>query len=101
LPKILEYFGLIILFYSNEHDPIHVHGKFQNTESKAEIEIEYGKIIRINFRNVRGKKALPSNKLNDFKNIVDKYSEFIIKSWIDFFILNKPIKSRKITRKIK
>ncbi|MGM9778134.1 MAG: DUF4160 domain-containing protein, partial [Prevotella sp.] len=25
MPKIFEYFGLIFLFYSNEHEPIHVH----------------------------------------------------------------------------
>lgn len=25
MPKIFEYFGFIFLFYSNEHDPVHVH----------------------------------------------------------------------------
>ncbi|MBR3578817.1 MAG: DUF4160 domain-containing protein [Bacteroidales bacterium] len=25
MPKIFEYFGLIFYFYSNEHEPIHVH----------------------------------------------------------------------------
>ena len=25
MPKIFEYFGFIFLFYSNEHEPIHVH----------------------------------------------------------------------------
>ena len=24
MPKIFEYFGFIFLFYSNEHEPIHV-----------------------------------------------------------------------------
>ncbi len=28
MPKIFEYLGIIIMFYSNEHEPIHVHGKF-------------------------------------------------------------------------
>lgn len=56
MPKLFEYFGLIILFYSNEHDPIHVHGKFQDKESKAEIEIINGKIVKISFKNVKGKK---------------------------------------------
>ncbi|WP_205940984.1 DUF4160 domain-containing protein [Pedobacter yonginense] len=37
MPKLYEYLGLIILFYSNEHEPIHVHGKYQGMESKAEI----------------------------------------------------------------
>jgi len=87
LPKLFEYFGLIILFYSNEHDPIHVHGKFQDKESKAEIEIINGKIVIISFKNVKCKKPLVKNKLNDFKNIVSTYSESIVKSWIDFFVL--------------
>ncbi len=42
MPKLYEYFGLIILFYSNEHEPIHVHGKYQGQESKAEIIFENG-----------------------------------------------------------
>ncbi len=28
MPKIFEYFGFIFLFYSNEHEPIHVHVNF-------------------------------------------------------------------------
>ena len=27
MPKIFEYFGLVIFFYSNEHDPVHIHAK--------------------------------------------------------------------------
>lgn len=42
MPKLYEYFGLIIFFYSNEHEPIHVHGKYQNTEGKAEFIIDNG-----------------------------------------------------------
>ncbi len=29
MPKLYEYFGLIVLFYSNELEPIHVHCKYQ------------------------------------------------------------------------
>lgn len=32
MPKIFEYLGIIIMFYSNEHEPIHVHGKHQGLE---------------------------------------------------------------------
>ncbi|MBK7445301.1 MAG: DUF4160 domain-containing protein [Ignavibacteria bacterium] len=101
MPKLFEYFGLIVLFYSNEHDPIHVHGKFQDKECKAEIEIVNGKIIKISFKNVKGKKPLTKTKLDDFKIIVKKHSEYIVKSWIDFFVFNKPIQSKTITRRIK
>ena len=34
MPKIFEYLGITIMFYSNEHEPIHVHGKYQAFESK-------------------------------------------------------------------
>ncbi|MEK6782766.1 MAG: DUF4160 domain-containing protein [Bacteroidota bacterium] len=47
MPKLYEYFGLIILFYSNEHEPIHVHGKYQEMESKAEIIFENGKFKKV------------------------------------------------------
>ncbi len=54
MPKLFEYFGLIILFYSNEHEPIHVHGKYQSTESKAELIIENGHVVDIRFSSVQG-----------------------------------------------
>lgn len=28
MPKLYDYFGLVFLFYSHEHEPIHVHGKY-------------------------------------------------------------------------
>jgi hypothetical protein len=46
MPKLYEYFGLLVLFYSNEYEPVHVHGKYQGYESKAEFIIENG-IIKI------------------------------------------------------
>jgi hypothetical protein len=35
MPKIFEYLGILIFFYSNEHEPIHVHAKKGEFESKA------------------------------------------------------------------
>jgi len=55
MPKLYEYFGIIVLIYSNEHKPIHVHGKYQNRESKAEIIIEDGIITEIVISDVKGK----------------------------------------------
>ena len=39
--RIFEYLGIVIIFYSNAHEPIHVHGKFQALESKANYLNEY------------------------------------------------------------
>jgi hypothetical protein len=35
MPKIYEYLGILIFFYSYEHEPIHVHAKKGDNESKA------------------------------------------------------------------
>jgi len=35
MPKLFEYFGLIVMSYANEHEPVHVHGKFQGCELRA------------------------------------------------------------------
>lgn len=37
MPKLYEYFGLIVMFYANEHEPIHVHGRLQGCECRAEL----------------------------------------------------------------
>ena len=44
MPKLYEYLGILVYFYSNEHEPVHVHGKRQGRESKAELVIENGKV---------------------------------------------------------
>lgn len=100
MPKIYEYFGLIILFYSNEHEPIHVHGKYQNTESKAEIMIDNGEIVEIRFGLVKGRRPLDHTQIRNFRLLVDHYSNEIAQKWIDYFVLHKPVKVEKITRRI-
>lgn len=101
MPKLYEYLGLIILFYSNEHEPIHVHGKYQNTESKAEIIVDNGVIVEIRYLNVRGRRPLPNKQMDDFKVVVEYYAEDIIKKWIDYFVLHKPVSLEIITRRIR
>jgi len=101
MPKIFEYLGIMIMFYSNEHEPIHVHGKHQSFESKAEFIIEDGKIVEIRIKNVKGKMSLPHKELKDFKNFVDKFQDEIIQKWIDYFVYHKSIKCIKIEGKVK
>ncbi|EIY8044138.1 DUF4160 domain-containing protein [Vibrio vulnificus] len=50
MPKIYEYLGIILFFYSNEHEPIHIHGKFQGKESKAEIHLKNGALQKLSLR---------------------------------------------------
>ncbi len=100
MPKLYEYFGLVILFYSHEHEPIHVHCKFQGKESKAEIIFENGELVEVRILKVKGKAPLDLANMRKFKKLVEVYHDDIIKKWVDFFVYNKVIVSEKITKKL-
>jgi hypothetical protein len=100
MPKLYEYFGLIVLFYSNDHRPIHVHGKYQEKESKAELVIIDGVVKDIEILPVRGKAPLEGKELRKFKQLVEYFKEDIVKKWIDFFVLNKEVKAETINEKL-
>jgi hypothetical protein len=100
MPKIYNYLGIIILFYSNEHEPIHVHGKYDGKESKAEIIIDEGKVKEVYIKKVKGKMPLSPAILKDFEIFVNKYSEKIIEKWINYFVLHKKMTCENIEKKI-
>ena len=35
MPKLYEYFGLIFLFYSDDHDPMHLHVQSGGREGRG------------------------------------------------------------------
>ncbi len=89
MPKIYEYFGVIFLFYANEHLPIHVHALYQQYESKFEFAFENGKLKNIKISKVKGKLPLPETKFRDAELFVRKYHAEIAEKWTDFFVLRK------------
>ena len=91
----------IVLFYSNEHEPIHVHGKYQGRESKAELIVEHGKVVEIIISSVRSKRPLGGRELSDFDTLIRHYADEIVQKWIDYFILHQPVQSQRITTRIK
>ena len=101
MPKLYEYFGIIILFYANEHEPVHVHGRKAGKESKAEITVKDGSEYSITIKTVAGKPPLDNNDLKAFQNFVSVYAEKIVQKWIDFFVLNKPVYPEIIHQKVK
>lgn len=101
MPKLYEYFGLYVLFYSNEHEPIHVHGiDPDGRELKAEIIVKGGKIIRIRYIAVGNTPPLTGRSLKDFKALVSAKADDIVKKWVDFFVLKKSVKTVRITKRI-
>jgi hypothetical protein len=101
MPKLFEYMGILIFFYSNEHEPIHIHAKKAEFESKAEFYIIEGIISEIKISEIKGKKPLKGNDLKDFQDFLESYSEKIVQSWVDYFVYHKSIVFEKINKKIK
>ncbi|MBK8762157.1 MAG: DUF4160 domain-containing protein [Sulfuritalea sp.] len=100
MPKLYEYFGLIVMFYANEHDPVHVHGKCQGRESRAEIVVVNGLVTTIRYSGVVGRPPLETNEMRYFEEVVGARADDIVGKWIDFFVLHKPVKSERITRRL-
>ena len=101
MPKLYEYFGLIVMFYANEHEPVHVHGKFQGRESRAEIILVNGAITEIRYTGIVGRAPLEPNEMRFFQEIVTVKADEIVSKWIDFFVLHKSITPERITRRLK
>lgn len=101
MPKLFEYFGLIVMFYSNEHEPVHVHGKCQGRELRAEIIVINGAISEVRYSTVAGRAPLEETERRHFEELVIARASDIVAKWIDFFVLHKPVKSELITRRLK
>ena len=89
------------MFYANEHEPVHVHGKCQGRESRAELIVIGGVVTDIHYGVVAGRLPLDINEMRYFEEIVAARASDIVSKWIDFFVLHKPVKSESITRRLK
>lgn len=101
MPKLYEYFGLIVFFFSNEHQPVHVHGEYKDRASRADLVVQNGKVVEIRFRSVRGRKPLEGKQLHDFKFLVERRANDIVKKWVDFFVYGRHIRPEIIRRKLR
>ncbi len=101
MPKIFEYLGIIVFFYSNEHEPIHVHAKKGEFESKAEFYIINGVISEIKITNILGANPLKGKDLKDFEIFLELYADKIVEKWINYFVYHKDIEFEKITKRLK
>jgi len=100
MPKLFEYFGLIVLFYSDEHDPIHVHGLYRGQESRAELILRDGKVVKIRFVDVKGRKPLGVRQQRDFRKLVERFQDDIVRKWVEFFVFHKRVEPELIPRRL-
>ena len=98
MPKIFEYFGIIIRFYSDEHEPIHIHATYNESIIKVSFFLRDGKIYRVTYTAITGK--FPTAKLSELKEFITVYKDEIVKAWDSYFIWKTKVNFVRITKKL-
>ena len=100
MPKIFEYFGFIFYFYSNEHEPIHVHVLHGGRESIFDLIMRNGSLAEICVREKKGTEPLSEKDKRTAEEFIRKYHKNIIQKWVKFFVLKQSVRSTKISKKL-
>lgn len=100
MPKIFEYFGFVFYFYSNEHEPIHVHVIHNQQETIFELILENGVLVQIRQRSRAGYPMLSSKDAKTAELFIRKYAKNIIEKWVRFFVYKQQIRSTNIKNKL-
>ncbi len=98
MPVLFEYLGIVIKFYSNEHEPVHVHALYGDAEIKISFFIKEGDIYKTTYVCKHGK--FPQTRLRLLKEFINVYRSDIVKLWSEYFIWHKPVKPKIINKKI-
>ena len=100
MPKIFEYFGFIFYFYSNEHEPIHVHVLHGDKESIFDLIMMDGALIELHSRTKKGAEPLTEKDKRTAEEFIRKYYKNIIQKWVKFFVLKQSVRSTRINKKL-
>jgi len=100
MPKIFEYFGFVFFFYSNEHEPIHVHVTHKGCQSIFELIMQDGKLVEIRMREKSGAEPLSAKDQKTAEAFIQKYSKNIISKWVKFFVMRQVVRSTIIKTKL-
>ena len=100
MPKIFEYFGFIFYFYSNEHEPIHVHVIHGGRESIFDIIMMNGALAGISVREKKSAEPLTEKDKRTAEDFIRKYHKNIIEKWVKFFVLKQSVRSTSIKKKL-
>ncbi len=72
MPTIFELFGLRFFFYSDEHDPIHVHVVKGDDDAKISLEPSIGVVYN---------HGLKAKDLKRAMQLAEMYKEDIVELW--------------------
>ncbi len=89
MPKIYEYFGFIFFFFSNEHEPIHVHVMKSGCQTVFELILMDGELQEIRTRAEAGYPTLSEKDAATAEEFIRAYYKNIVEKWMNFFVLKK------------
>lgn len=77
MPELFRQYGFIFLFFSHEHEPIHVHVRGHNGDAKYNwtgegFELEYAHNIK-------------ANDLKRIERMIAENTDIIINRWFEIF----------------
>lgn len=101
MPKIYEYFGFIFFFFSNEHEPIHVHVMKSGCQTVFELILMDGELQEIRARSEAGYPLLNEKDKATAEEFIRAYYKNIVEKWMNFFVLKKRVRCTQITKKVK
>lgn len=99
MPEIYEYFGLIFRFYSEEHEPIHVHVEKGGCETVFDIIIAHGELLEVRARKGKRRPLPEKDEATAIKFVKANYKK-IVERWVNYFILHKSVRKIRITKRI-
>lgn len=101
MPKIYEYFGFIFFFFSNEHEPIHVHVIKAGNQTVFDLILMNGELVDIKRRVEHGYIPLGEKDASVAETFIKAYYRNIVEKWKNFFVLKKQVRCTQITKKVK
>ena len=101
MPKLYEYFGLVFLFYSDGHDPMHLHVQAGSREGIIMLIMVEGQLEELRWRAKRGAAMLNEKEQREAEAFVRAMKSDIVEKWTAFYVEHKRIKPERITRRVK
>lgn len=82
MPILFIFFGLRFMFYSNDHEPIHIHVVKGNGKV-----VEHAKFSVLPTINLIKNNGLKANELKMAEMIIEENKDIIIEKWNEYFNL--------------
>jgi len=76
MPTLFTLFGFHFLFYSNDHEPIHVHVLKDGKEARFQVKPEVS-LLENN--------GLKVSELRLAESVIEENEEMIVERWTEFF----------------